>query len=816
MQTLWQDLRYGARRWLQKPSFTLVVLFTLALGIGANTAIFSVVNAVLLRPLPFHQADRLVMIWGNFLTLGMEQLGAKSAEYIDYREQNKVFDEVAAFTNTSLTLTGERPQRLSVARITANLFPLLGASASEGRLFSSDDEQPGNSHAVILSHALWQRNFGSDAHIVGKTIRLQERNYTIIGVMPQNFQFPHPSFPFAEPAELWLPLAFSKEEIIERLGRHDLKVIARLKPAVSLEQARADMSAIAARLEQQQPGYRGPNGEDGGWRITVIGLQEQVVGASRPALLVLLGIVGLILAIACANVANLLLAQATTRRKEIAIRTALGASRRRIFGQLLSESLMLALPAGALGLLLAQWGLALLLAFAPENIPRLTEVNLDWRVLVFTLALSLVTGIAFGLAPALQASKLDLNQRLKEGASFDGWRSRRTGNLLVTFEVAVALLVLVCAGLLVRSFARLQQINPGFESKNVLTAELSLPASKYTTPVQSAAFYEQLVSQVEALPGVQAAATGTLLPLGGVAIDDPFSMEGRPLDMSNPTVAGHQSISHGYFAALGIALLRGRDFTSEDVAGAMPVAIINQEMARAYWGDEEPIGKRIKLGAPRAAGDWRTVVGVVSNLAHRGIDSNARPDWYAPQAQMPARDMFLVVRSSVVDAASLGDAIREQVLTIDRHQPVISLRTLDEVIAFSVAPRRFNTLLAGLFAALALLLAVVGIYSVMLHSVNERWREIGIRLALGAQTSDVFRLVMRQGMTWTLLGVAFGLLLSIGLTRLMSSLLFGISATDLLTFAVVAAILTGVAMVACLVPARRAAKVDPMVALRYE
>lgn len=816
---MFQDMRYGVRMLLRQRTFTLAAIVALALGIGANTAVFSVVNAVLLRPLPYRNADGLVMIWGNFLKLGMERMGAKPAEYDDYRKQ-EVFAETAAFNNAAFTFASNSgdPQQITGARVTASLFHMLGARAAAGQLFTADNEQAGHNQVVILSYAFWQRHFGGNQKLIGQNISLDGQSRTVIGVLPAEFQFPHQSFPFAEPAELFVPLILSPEQIAARGGRWEHRVMARLKPGVALDQARTQMAALAQIFDQQYPGYRGPNNADGGWRITVEPLQEIVVGKSRQTLLWLLAIVGLVLLIACANVANLLLARAVIRQKEIAVRLAMGASRWRVIRQLLTESLLLACLGGGLGLLLARWGIAALVKLNPASLPRVSEVSIDGRVLAFTVAASLLTGLLFGLLPALQASRPDLPQTLKDtGSNLIGGRRFQLRQILVIAEIALTMVVLVCAGLVINSFARLLSFNPGLNPNQVLTAEISLSANRYAERPQMAAFYEQLLGKIAALPGVESAGASSIVPLSGAAADDPFSIEGRPLDITRMTVAGRQSVSPDFFRVLDINLMKGRTFTTEDSAEATAVAIINETMAKTFWPDEpaSAIGQKIKLGAPKAPGNWATIVGIVRDIPHRGLDSEAKPDWYLPQSQSPARTMTLFVRTKL-DPASLAVAIRQQVGAIDPAQPVTNVSTMNKVVASSVAPRRFSMLLLTVFAAAALLLAATGVYGVMAYAVTQRTREVGIRMALGAQSSDVIRLILKQGLTLTLIGIVVGTLGAIAAASAMTNLLYGIKATDPLTFTTIALLLITVALLACYLPARRAAKVDPMVALRCE
>ncbi len=814
---MFQDLQFGIRTLLRQRTFTLAAILALALGIGANSAVFSVINTVLLRPLPYRDADGLLMVWGNFLKLGMERIGAKPAEYDDYRKQTEIFAETAAFNNFSATFAGTGdPQQIAGAKVTASLFPMLGARTVAGQLFSAENEQPGNDQVVVLSFGFWQRQFGKDTKLIGNSITLDGESRTVIGVLPAGFQFPHNGF--AEPAELYVPLTFSAEQIAQRGGRWEHRVLARLKPGVALDQARVQMNTLAQAFEQNYPGYRGPNNADGGWRITVEPLQEMVVGKSRQSLLWLLAIVGLVLLIACANVANLLLARAVVRQKEIAVRLALGASRWRIIRQLLTESLLLATLGGSLGLLLAHWGIAALVNLNPASLPRVSEISLDGRVLAFTVAASLLTGLLFGLIPALQASRPNLPQTLKEtNANLMSGRRFQLRQILVIVEVALTMVVLVCAGLVINSFVRLLNYTPGLNPNQVLTAAISLPATRYAERPQVAAFYDQLLSNVAALPGVESVGASSIVPLSGAAVDDPFSIEGRPLDMTRMTVAGHQSVSPDFFRALNINLLMGRNFTAADAAESPAVAIINETMAKTFWPEQSAtaVGQKIKLGAPKAPGNWATIVGVVRDIPHRGLDSSPKPDWYLPQSQSPARTMTLFVRTKL-DPASLTTAVRQEVRAIDPAQPLTNVSTMNEIVASSIAPRRFSMLLLTVFAAAALLLATTGVYSVMAYAVSERTREVGIRIALGAERADVIRLILKQGLTLTLIGVAAGLVGAFAAARAITNLLYGVKATDPLTFLTIALLLMFVALLACYLPARRAAKVDPVIALRHE
>jgi predicted permease len=804
------DLRYALRNLLRQPAFAAVVVITLALGIGTSTAIFSVVNAVLLRPLPFPNSDRLQVVWGNYRALNIARLPAKAAEYDDYAQQRQVFDSVAAYANHSFNLSiGSEPERIRGAYVSANLFPTLEAQAAAGRVFTDGEQR-----VVVLSDIFWQRHFAGDRSVINQSITLDNESFTVVGVMPPSFQFPHASFVSGEPADVWLPLTYTQEQVAKRSGPYFLNVLARLAPGVTLDQARSHMNTLAQRFERELRGYRGPNGEDGGWRITVTPLQEEIVGGSRRALLVLLFSVGLLLLIACANVANLLLMRSARRQKELAIRAALGASRWRIVRELMVEGLVLATLAAALGLLFVNWGIKLLTVLGPAILPRAQEVSIDARVFGFMVAAVALISVGFGLVAARPVT--DLHESLKSTRQSGGVRSRRWSDALVVGEVSLAVLLLVGSGLLVKSLLQLQRTNTGLVANELMSVEIDLSASAYQDAERASEFYRQLISQVESLPGVEAASFGTVQPLSGNGGSDPFAIEGRKLDPANLTAAGWQVVGPNYLKTLGIPLLKGRDLTAADVQpGAPPVAIINEKMAGRYWPNEDPLGRRITLGLPRPENPWITIVGIAKDVPHRGVDSQPEPDWYGSRVVSPQRHRYLFVRSAL-PASSVAAAIRKEVAAIDRNQPLTSVKTMAEVIGATTAPRRFNTWLLGVFATVALVLATLGIYSVISYSITLRTQEIGIRMALGARRPAILMMVLRKGMLLTLIGTVLGVAGAFVLTRWMSSMLFGVSASDPATYAIVVFVSVVAALLACSIPARRATRVDPLVALRYE
>lgn len=812
METLLQDLRYGFRMLTKKPGFTIVAVLALALGIGANSAIFSVVNTVLLRPLPFKSPNQLMIVWEDGSRYGFPKDTPAPANFIDWRDQNQVFESMAAVASSTFNLTGTgEPEKIEGLRMSANFFPLLGVEPLLGRSFLSEEDQPGASRVVIMNYGLWQRRFGSDPDIVGKPLTLNDQAYTVVGVMPKEFRFPDPFQASGEENALYVPIAFSSEEASTR-GGHYLIVYARAKAGVTVEQAQAEMTTIAGRLEQQYPETNMSLG------ATVVSLQEQLVGDIKPALLILLGAVAFVLLIACANVANLLLARAATRQKEIALRTALGASRARLVGQFLTESVLLAGLGGVVGLLFAVLGLKFLTTLIPPNLSQAKAISIDASVLGFTFIVSLLTGVIFGLAPALQASKPNLNEALKEGGkgTSGGGRSRLR-NLLVVSEVALALVLLVGAGLMINSFFRLRNVNPGFNPKNLLTMNVVLPRSKYPNRARRTAFYNEVLQRVESLPGVESAGVITNLPLTFKGNNSGVTIEGRPEPPADqiPIVIS-RVVSYGYFRTMGIALSKGREFDGQDRADTRASIIVSESTARTFWPDEDPIGKRLKLGRYNSDDPWMSVVGVVKDVRQFELDVDPKPQVYFTYTQMPdfaPRD--LVVRTSS-DPLQLAAAVRNEVWAVDKDQPVSNVSTMEAILADSVARERFNMLLLAIFAAVALALAAVGIYGVMSYSVTQRTHEIGVRMALGANRSDVLKLVVGQGVKLVSVGVAIGLASAFALTRVMESLLFGVSATDPATFAVISIVLVAAAMLASYIPARRATKVDPMIALRYE
>jgi putative ABC transport system permease protein len=799
---------------LRKPGFTSIAVVTLALGIGANTAIFSVVNAVLLRPLPYAEPERLVALWETN-TRRLETRDAISyPDFFDWRAQSKSFERMASYYTNDMALTGvATPVNLRSAVVSPDLFATLGVKPLLGRWLVAEEEKPGNRGAII-SHSVWRRQFGGDPNIVGRAVALGGKQFNVVGVAPAGFQFPIE----ADPIEVWVTSSIDGEKTDpkepaqnEQRGAHFMQAVGRLKPGVTIEQAQAEMNVIAGNLEKQYPDSNTSRG------VSLIPYHNDLVHDYSMALWLILGAVGCVLLIACANVANLLLARSAARYKEIAVRAALGASRRRVIRQLLTESLSLALAGGLLGLLLAWWGTAALVRLIPEDVPRLAEINIDRRVFGFTLLISIATGVVFGLAPALQASKIELTEAMKEGSrSVGAGRGRLRGGLVVA-EMAIALVVLIGAGLLLQTFRRLQQVDLGFDTNNILTASVQLPDARYPKQEQAAAFYRNLLDRVKTLPGVEAASAVVPQPLSGDTMMISFDIEGRNIPKGRRPVSHFRAVSLDYFSVMKIPFLAGRAFTERDDQHSPMVLIINETFAKRHFPNENPIGKHVKPGIS-IEGDpvWREIVGVVKDVKHRqSLSSDYEPEYYMPHAQMPINSMNLVIRTTH-DPRGLAGAIQHEVQSLDRDIPVYRIKTLEQYLGVAVAQPKFNALLLGLFAGLALLLTAIGLYGVMAYSVIQRAQEIGIRVALGARSVDVLRMVLRQGLKLTAAGLAIGLAAACALTRYMQSLLFGVKAADPLTFIGIALLLIAVAIVACWIPARRATKVDPMVALRSE
>jgi putative ABC transport system permease protein len=821
MKGLFQDLRYGARMLLKNPGITSVVILALALGIGANTAIFSVVNAVLLRPLPYTESDRLVFISES--SKSMDEISVSYPNFSDWRAQNRVFEYIGVSNRNSYNLVGSgEPERILTAQASADLFSALRVQPAIGRLFTNDEDKPGANPVVVLSYGLWQRRFGGQPGIVNQQLTFNNKSFTVIGVMPEGFQYP-------SRVEMWVPVGQLAGDVNwQQRGNHPrLYGVARLKPGVTLEQARADMSTIAANLEKQYPDSNAGNG------VILKPMLEVFVGDVRTTLWVLFAAVGFVLLIACANIANLLLARAGARQKEMAIRAAMGAGRWRIARQLLTESILLALIGGTLGLLIARWGIELILYISPNAIPRSREISIDWRVLAFTLGIAFVTGILFGLVPALQVSIVDVHETLKEtgrGVSRRHWLR----SSLVVVEVATTLILLIGAGLMIRSFARLQSVNPGFSYEHLTSFTVSIPQKKYPAEEQRGQFFNRLLENIRGLPGVEAVAAASGLPLGNNGWQTSFIVDGKPIPPRDQTPLMEAClVTPDYFSTMNIPLLRGRYFNDRDdrswIAGrdlsklnegergiaGVDVIVIDEEFARRYWPGEDAVGKRVRLGN-RPEAPLLTVVGVVGRVMMEGLSQDSkRVQGYFSYAQMPGSSMAVIAKGAS-DPNQLVASMREQVRSVDPDQPIYNVRTMNEIRSESVAPERLNLTLLTIFAGIALMLAIVGIYGVMSYSVTQRTHEIGIRMAIGARPRDVFKMVIGQGMMLALIGVAFGLVGAFGLTRLMASMLFGVEPTDPATFAVIAILLTLVALLACYLPSRRATKVDPVVSLRYE
>ncbi len=817
METIWQDMKFGVRMLAKSPGFAVAAVLTLALGIGATTAIFSVVNAILLRPLEYQSPDQLVMVWEKNLQKGWLVAPASYPNFVDLRNGNNVLTDLGAFSESTFNLTGgDEPERLIGWRVSSGLFSMLGVNPSQGRVFLPEDSRPGSGRVLMISHGLWQRSFGGRTSLVGQTVALNGEPYTVVGIMPRNFKFP-PTFAATvassqiaiSSADLWVPLGDDTAPVRET---RTLFMIGRLKQSMTREQAQSELNVIAKRLEQEYPAA------NTGMEISLVPLHTQVSGDVRLALLNLFAAVGLVLLIACVNVANLLLARAAGRQKEIAIRGALGCTRTRLIRQLLTESALLGLMGGVLGLLLAFGGVYLLVALSPGNLPHLKDVTIDSSVLLFALLISLLTALVFGLAPALHASKPDLQEALKEGgrSSTGGSRANRLRSMLVISEIAAALVLLIASGLMLKSFWRLQHVNPGFEAENLLTLELQLPENKYREAPQQLSFQQQLLQRIGSIPGVSKAATVNNLPFSGNEAYLGFSIEGRPApNPADRPRAYHRVISSDYMQAMGIPFREGRPFDDHDNADAPGVTIINEATARRFWPGENPIGKRLKRGRPDSKNPWLTIVGIIGPISHTSLEVEAQPEFYVPFLQNPDGVLTLVARASS-DPRTITNAVRGEVLILDRDLPASNIKFMSELISKSVAQPRLYAVLLIIFAAVALILAAVGIYGLLSYSVSQRRQEIGIRLALGATPGNIRKLVLVQALRLVIVGLILGLVLGLAFTRLMASLLFGVSATDPLIFILISLLLFCVALLASYFPARSATRVDPLTALRYE
>jgi putative ABC transport system permease protein len=807
LETWWQDLRYALRMLRKNPGFATASVVTLALGIGANTAIFSVFNAVLLKSLPYREPGRIVMLWEQ--RRGGEPGGVAPANFVDWREQTHSFDEVAAISPfSSFILAGQgEPARLRGAAVTSNFFTLLGVHIALGRDFMAEEDRPDRNRVVILSHRTWQERFGGQPDIAGMHVTLNDTSYIVVGVLPPDFQFAAKPSDFHDQNQfdIWTPLALNLEKL--QRGTHPLQVFARLKPGIELVQAQAELNVLAANLERLYPA---DNREKG---ITAVPLGEQVTVSVRPALATLLGAVGLLLLIACANVANLLLSRAAAREKEMAVRVALGASRRRLAQQLLTESVLLASLGGSGGLLFALAAISALSSRLPADMSRASGIALDARILVFTCLISLATGILFGLAPLSQAWRVNSNESLKQNARAAGGSQSRMRSSLVVAQITIVTILLIGAGLMAKSLWALLHVSPGFHTEHILIARLSLSRSRYPDNRRIADFQHELLQSVRSTPGVQSAGFATYLPLSQTDNAWAFFIEGRPpLPVGVYNMAKYRPASPGYFEAIGIPLLRGRAFTFADTQDAPGVVIINQSMARAHWRQEDPMGRRLRF-----AGVWRTVIGVVGDVLHEGLDGNASPEMYVPFTQAPniQSESRIIVRTAI-DPTTMAADLRGAVSAIDRAMPIDQIETMEQLVSVSVAQPRFRTVILAAFSILALLMASIGIYGVMNYLVIQRTLEFGIRLSLGATQGDILRLVLGRAAVLIGVGLCLGLLGSVLLVRLIAKLLYGITPLDPFTFLAVSILLSAVALSASYIPARRATRVDPVVALKYE
>lgn len=814
------DIKVALRGLAKSPGFTAIAIVTLALAIGANTAVLSLVNSLLIRPLPYKSPAQLVLIWEQFANQGLERIPVSAPEFLDYEKDLRSYESIAAFDYVDLNLTGgDTPERVQGSVVSPGLFPLLGISPIRGRTFQPNESEAGRDDVIVMSERLWQRRFNSDPAILNSKIILNGRSYTVVGIMPASFEFPIPLFglqgnQFAGRADIWKPISFTEDELKER-GARSYGVIARLRSGVSVKQAQAELGTIASNWISR---FKENYAVETGFGARAYGLQDQVVGGMRPALLILVGAVALVLLIACANLTTMLLARGGSREREMAIRVALGAGPMRLLRFLLIESVLLSAIGGMAGVLAAIWGLDVLIALGAKTVPRLREVNLDSAVLLATLLVSVVTGVLFGIAPALASVKPELTEALKEGGrgTGSGVRRNRIRNTLVVAEIALALVLLIGAGLLMKSFVQIQNVNPGFNPKNVATAELSLPLLKYPRGKPVIDFYAEVLRRLSGLPGVQSAALANVLPLSGSNTDNSFHIEGRN-EMQTKVYPDEEIrvVTPDYFHVLEVPVVKGRSFTEADTADSPGVVIVNQTMAKKYWPGEDAIGRRINFGdADPTNIKWFTIVGVVGDIHHQGLDVDPRPEFYLPHPQRAYRGMILAVRSAQ-DPRSLMPTLRHEIQQIDPDQPLANVRTLEMVATESIAPRRMSVVLLGGFAGIALLLAGVGIYGVISFLVVQRTHEIGVRMALGAQRQDVLRMVVGHALKLVGLGSIIGLVLALLSTRLLAALLYSVSAFDLTTFVFVPITLAAVALIASYIPALRATRADPMVALGH-
>jgi predicted permease len=826
MNALTKDLAYAVRMLAKGPGFTLAAILSLAIGIGANTSIFSIINALLLRPLPYQDAERLAILWNRSPGLNITEDWFSTAQYFDIKNGHHGFEQVAIAIGGNYNLIGHgEPERVGTIRVSSNLLPMLGQSAAFGRTFISEEDLPGRPATALLSYGMWVRHYGADPHMLGQSVTLNGIPYEVVGVMPHSFSLPRevlPTLDGAEQADILLPLPMPPDAAQNR-DHEDYNIMGKLKRGVSLAQAQAEMDTITARLRNDFPQAYPPNG---GLTFGIVPLLEQVVGDVRPTLFILLGAVGFVLLISCANVANLLLARAVARQKEIAVRTAIGATRFRIVRQLLTESILLSLAGGALGVLFAFWSMHWIHVLGPKSVPRIEDIGIDRTALLFTFLISLVSGVLFGMAPALRISRLDLSATLKDasrgsaGTSAVWGRGNSLRRLLVIAELALCVMLLIGAGLLIRSFAHLQNVSPGFNAKNVLTLELTLSGPKYKDPQMVLATYRDLWNRLGGLPGVKASGAVSALPLSQMFAWGPITVEGRVPPAGENFINADMRIASGhYFAAMEIPLLAGRFFNDQDTATSPKVLIIDEYMARQLWPNQDPIGKRIHFGGITEKitdeNPWETVVGVVGRVKQYTLDSDSRIALYLPQTQYATRAMNVVLRTEG-DPAALSSAVKGQIQALDSDLPLYNVRTMEQRVEESLARRRFSMLLLVLFACVALVLATIGTYGVMAFLVNQGTREIGIRIALGASQMGIVRLVVLKGMALALCGVAAGLAGAFVLSRLMQSLLFGVRPDDPLTFVVISLMLMLITFLASYVPARRAAQIDPIVSLRYE